>query len=82
MYLLHARSHVGDDTHLRAMKIIANNFRHVANICFLQLFIREISVMHVTLLSKLGKSDVKACSSQENACLLAFLYLCLHMCPC
>ena len=30
-----------NDTHVRAMKIISNNFPHVANMYFLQLLIQE-----------------------------------------
>ena len=32
---------LGNDTHVRAMKMISNYFLHVANMYFLQLLIRE-----------------------------------------
>ena len=40
---------LGNDTHVRAMKIISNNFLHVAHMYFLQLYIRE-HIRHACIL--------------------------------
>ena len=58
MYLLHAHSKLGNDTHVRAMENNFKYFLHVALMYFLQLLIQE-NIRHACILLSTMVLNVK-----------------------